>query len=106
MTRESEKPNKVIVGNWGIALSCPCCNEWFETYVQVTDYASFRRIYHCCSLKIVKFVPEFWWKISLCLETPDGKRIWYTGGLYGKFYPLNPDDEEIKRLELLHGFET
>jgi hypothetical protein len=57
------------------------------------------------ALKIVKFVPKYWWEIYLCLETPDGRRICYTGGLYGKFYPLDPDAEEVKRLESLHGFE-
>lgn len=97
---------KVIVGNWGIALHCPYCDKWFETYVRVTDYAGFSGIYHCCILKIVKFVPEYWWKIHLCLATPEGKRIWYTGGLYGKFYRLDPKSEEVKRLESLDGYAT
>jgi hypothetical protein len=106
MHGRKEKPDKVIVGNWGITLPCPCCNKWFETYIRITDYAGFGRIYHCCSLKIVKFVPKYWWKIYLCLEMTDGKRRWYAGGLYGKFYPLDPDAEEVKRLESLHGFEV
>lgn len=104
--KEAETKEKVIVGKWGIRLICPCCGEWFDTYIRITMYGGFSTIYHCCPLKVRQFVPEHWYQMFLCLETPDKKKIWYLGSLCGKFIKLDADNEVIEKLESLEGYSV